>query len=42
MEKVVPIHQISKNFFSKLPHFDDKFKYVAKNIEKFCFFLLHI
>jgi hypothetical protein len=35
---MVQIRQISKKRKSKSPDFYEKFQYVAKNIEGFCFF----
>jgi hypothetical protein len=37
MEKMAQTCQISKNFFFTLPDFYDKFQWVAKNLEGFCF-----
>jgi hypothetical protein len=37
MEKMAQTCQISKNFFFTLPYFYDKFHWVAKNLEGFCF-----
>jgi hypothetical protein len=39
MEKIAQIARFSKEFFSKLSYFDDKFQQVAKNTKGFCFFL---
>ncbi len=38
MEKIAQIARFSKEFFSKLSDFDDKFQQVAKNTKGFCFF----
>ncbi len=38
MEKMAQICQISKTKVSESPDFYDKFQWVAKNIEGFCFF----
>jgi hypothetical protein len=40
MGKITQIRQITKRKNSKSPDFYDKFHYVAKNIEGFCFFFL--